>query len=443
MRIEIEHIGGKRHEQTEFFDQDVLTVGREEQMDISYDREDAPGVSREHCQICFERGGFWLYDGDRKGRPSTNYTYVNGKKATFGNATRLSTGDIIQFSQGGPQIVFRIAAELRGEDGGDALDFGDGSRLDDAAVAQVEEFAQGLLREASKVFSGKEDFCTKTLVAVLSGGHILYEGVPGVGKTTMVHTLSQILGCTFKRIQFTPDLLPSDITGVHMFDQEANNFVLRKGPIFANIVLADEINRAPAKTQAALLEAMQEKQVTIEGVTMTLPPPFVVLATQNPIESEGVYSLPEAQMDRFLMRLLFEYPSVDEEFTMLSLAKASPAAVEVLSSKEQLNALQRLVEQVHVDDSVMKYIVEIIHYTRAAPEVKLGCSPRGSVGLLRASRAQALCYGRSFVVPDDVKALSRDVLTHRVILNMEAELAGVEAADVIDAAVEKVPVPQG
>ena len=441
MRVEIEHIGGKRHEQIEIFDQDIISVGRDENVDIHYDRDEAPAVSREHGRICFERGGFWFYDGDRKGRPSTNYTYVNGKKVIFGNATRLSTGDIIQFSQEGPQIVFRIAAELA-EEGASDFDMGDGSELDEQIAAQVERFTQGLFREASRVFSGKEDFYLKTLITILAGGHILYEGVPGVGKTTMVHTLSQILGCTFKRIQFTPDLLPSDITGVHMFDQEANNFVLRKGPIFANIVLADEINRAPAKTQAALLEAMQEKQVTIEGVTMTLPPPFVVLATQNPIESEGVYSLPEAQMDRFLMRLLFEYPSIEEEVVMLLLAKAPSASLDVLSSKEQLNALQRLVEWVHVDDSVVKYIVEIVNYTRAAPEVKLGCSPRGSVGLLRSARAQALCNGRTFVVPDDVKALAKDVLTHRIILNMEAELAGVGPAEVVTAAIEKTPIPK-
>jgi MoxR-like ATPase len=263
--------------------------------------------------------------------------------------------------------------------------------------------------------------------------------VPGVAKTTLVKAFAESLGCNFRRIQFTPDLLPADITGTYVFDARSGTFILRQGPVFAHIVLGDEINRAPAKTQSALLEAMQEAQVTIDGTTQVLPPPFMVLATQNPVEYEGVYPLPEAQVDRFLMKVEIPYPAREEEWRILKTHGHRADLVHALFSPDALLSWQDRVGDVHVEDELVEYIVALSDFTRRHPRVALGASPRASLSLLRASKARALLHGRDYVLPDDVRALANAVFSHRLLLRAEAEVDGIHAHRVISEAIARIP----
>jgi MoxR-like ATPase len=306
-------------------------------------------------------------------------------------------------------------------------------------LGQVAAVAAGIEAQVGRVYIGAPETVEMLLIALLARGHVLLEGVPGVAKTTLVKAFSRTLGCSFKRIQFTPDLLPSDITGTYILDMRSNAFVLREGPIFAHVVLGDEINRAPAKTQSALLEAMQEQQVTIEGETRPLPSPFLVLATQNPIEQEGTYPLPEAQVDRFLVKITMGYPSEADEKRMLATYNRQVAVPELVVDPDDLIRMQRLAEQVHVEDEIFDYVLGLAHFTRKHRRVYLGASPRAALNLLHASKARALLKGRDFVLPDDVKQLAPVVLAHRVLMSPEAELDGAHAASVVTEAIAAVP----
>jgi len=311
---------------------------------------------------------------------------------------------------------------------------------------EVGEVCSRVLAEVGKVVVGKRGVVEKFLVALLARGHVLIEDYPGLAKTLMAKTLAQALGLEFKRVQFTPDLLPADITGSYVFNQRTGSFELRRGPVFTNILLADEINRAPPKTQSALLEAMQERQVTLDGVTYKLEEPFFVIATQNPIEFEGVYPLPEAQLDRFAMRLRVGYPSEEEEVEILRrrIARGSDEIrVEVAASREDVLSMQKAVEKVHVDEGVLRYIVSVVRATRQHPRVEVGVSPRGAETLMKLSRALAALRGRDYVIPDDVKELAADALAHRLVLKTEQWVRGVEPESVIADAVSAVPVPKG
>jgi len=294
-------------------------------------------------------------------------------------------------------------------------------------------------REISKVFIGPSSIVEALLAALLAGGHVLLEGVPGVAKTTLAKTFAGVLSCSFKRIQFTPDLLPSDITGTYILDMKHSQFVLRKGPIFAQIVLGDEINRAPAKTQSALLEAMQEGQVTIEGVTQTLARPFLVLATQNPVEQEGVYMLPEAQLDRFFMKLSLGYPSFHDEMKVLRTHDREPQEVSSALDPEEILQMAHLADTVHLAEELMAYILRLVRYSREHRHVHLGNSPRAAISLMKAAKARALLNGRDYVLPDDIRALATIVLAHRVIPTPDAELNGIRSEDIIASALRDVP----
>jgi MoxR-like ATPase len=285
-----------------------------------------------------------------------------------------------------------------------------------------------------------EKVTRRFLIALLAGGHVLLEGVPGVAKTTLSKTFATILGIQYHRLQFTPDLLPSDVTGTFIFDRKTNDFVLRKGPIFCQVLLADEVNRAPAKTQAALLEAMQENQVTIEGTTLTLPQPFMVLATQNPVEQEGVYRLPEAQLDRFLLRVDMGYPGPSQEVEMLKLHSGPVAPVEALFSEDLILQMQAQLSQIFGRDGLLDYIVELAEASRRHPDVALGASPRASLCLLRCARARALLDGRHYFTHEDVQAVALGVLGHRLIIRPEAEVEGKTVAGIIREILESVPV---
>jgi MoxR-like ATPase len=305
-------------------------------------------------------------------------------------------------------------------------------------LAQVAERASQLLREVARVFVGPEDLSRLLLVSLLARGHVLLEGVPGVAKTTLAKAFAATLRSSFKRIQFTPDLLPADITGTYVLSPATGSFSLREGPIFAHVVLCDEINRAPAKTQSALLEAMQELQATIDGETRLLPRPFMVLATQNPVEQAGTYPLPEAQIDRFLMRVLIGYPSAAEEQAILERFSAtSPVARAVLSPQEILT-IQDMVGAVHAEHEVIDYVVRLSTHTRKHQRVFLGASPRGSLALLQAAKALSLLSGRAYVLPDDIKRLAIPVLAHRIILTPEGQMEGVTSEAIVEEALEKV-----
>ncbi len=307
-------------------------------------------------------------------------------------------------------------------------------------LMQAQKLGQAVVSEVSRVFIGNPTIVEALLLGLLSRGHVLLEGVPGVAKTTLVKAFAQVLGCQFRRIQFTPDLLPSDITGTYILDPASKDFVLREGPIFAQIILGDEINRAPPKTQSALLEAMQEGQVTLEGQTRPLPQPFMVLATQNPIEHEGTYPLPEAQLDRFLLKLSVGYPDAAAEKNMLRAYARPPATPRELLSPPVILELQRLAAAVHVDDEIYDYVLELVRFTRQHRFVALGASPRSSLALLHAARARALLSGRDFVLPDDVKSLSPSILSHRLMLISEAEMEGLRPDRVIAEALQGVAV---
>ncbi len=307
----------------------------------------------------------------------------------------------------------------------------------------IAEAAARIRANIQKVIVGKDAVIDLALVAVLCEGHLLIEDVPGIGKTTLAKALAASLGLAFRRIQFTPDLLPGDVTGVNTFNQKRQEFEFRPGPIFANVVLADEINRATPRTQSALLEAMQERQVTIDGDTRRLPRPFLVVATQNPIELEGTFPLPEAQIDRFLIKLPLGYPTAEEEESiLLRFQDGNPMRdLEAVTRVEELAALQDATHAVRVEASVRRYIVELVRATRAHQEVELGASPRGTLGLYHAAQAYAAVHGRSFVLPDDVKRLAPYVLTHRIMLSPQMRLRGRRPEDVVAGVIEDVPVP--
>jgi MoxR-like ATPase len=294
-----------------------------------------------------------------------------------------------------------------------------------------------------KVMIGKRDIATLSLVALLAEGHVLLEDVPGVGKTMMVRALAKSVSADFKRIQFTPDLLPSDVTGISIYNPKEMLFEFRPGPIMGNIVLADEINRTSPKTQAALLEGMEEGSVTVDGITHFIPKPFFVMATQNPIEYEGTYPLPEAQLDRFMLKLKMGYPSINEEIEVLNRAEKTPPIQDLqpVISINELIKLQRKVKEVYVDETIKRYIVQIINRTREHKSVYLGASPRGSIALMKASQAFALIHGRDYVIPDDVQYLAPYALPHRMILKTEARFEGIKTEDVVEQILERTPVP--
>ena len=305
--------------------------------------------------------------------------------------------------------------------------------------------AREILDEVEKAIVGKRPVLEKVLLAVLCDGHVLIEDYPGLAKTLMAKSFAAALGCDFKRVQFTPDLLPADITGTYVFDRKTSEFVLRKGPVFTNVLLGDEINRSPPKTQAALLEAMQERQTTLEGETHPLPRPFVVIATQNPIEYEGTYPLPEAQIDRFLLRVAIGYPTNKEEVEILARRRArkqDDVPVSAIGSPEDVVQMQRSIEEVHVDPALETYIVEVASGTRNHPQVEVGASPRGSLALLKLSRARAVLRGRDFVVPDDVKDVAVEGLAHRLILKPDPWIKGVRTATIVQEVLGAVRVPK-
>ena len=312
-------------------------------------------------------------------------------------------------------------------------------------MSQVQSFCERVVENIERVIVGKRETVELVAISLLCQGHLLIEDVPGVGKTMLARSLARSLGCIFSRIQFTPDMLPSDVTGVSIYNQVSREFEFRPGPILAQIVLADEINRATPKTQAALLEAMEERQVTVDGVTHILPKPFMVLATQNPIEYEGTFPLPEAQLDRFLLRVRLGYPKEDDEIQVLD-RQQFRHPIETLDkvvTAEEVTQAQEAVKKVHVSAGVKQYIVEITHRTRDYPEVYLGASPRGSLTLFRAGQARAAMYGRDFVLPDDIKALAEVSLGHRVILGPAARLRDLSTAEVVEEILGSVPVPGG
>ena len=313
-----------------------------------------------------------------------------------------------------------------------------------AAIRSVAETSNALMNEVSKAIVGKRNVLENVLLSILADGHTLLEDFPGLAKSLMVMTFADALGCKYRRIQFTPDLLPSDITGTYIYDEKDNEFKFRPGPIFANIILADEINRAPPKTQAAMLEAMQERQVSIEGVTHKLPKPFIVMATQNPIEQEGTYPLPEAQVDRFMQKFSMGYPSREDEREILIRRMGrgkDDVDVNVITSPEKIIQMQQTIEKVHLDPALLTYIVEIVTRTREDPRVVVGASPRGSLALFKLGRARAVLFGRDFITPDDIKAVSINALHHRIILKPEPRIRGVLAQDILNKILAEVPVP--
>jgi len=310
-------------------------------------------------------------------------------------------------------------------------------------IIMIAEVAARIRENVQKVIVGKSEIIDLMLVAVLCEGHVLIEDVPGIGKTTLAKALARSLNCSFRRIQFTPDLLPSDVTGVSYFNQKRQEFEFRPGPILAQIVLADEINRATPRTQSALLEAMQERQITVDLDTWPLPRPFIVLATQNPIELEGTFPLPEAQIDRFLLRLALGYPSAEEEDALLvRFERANPLeTLTAVADAEQVLEMQRRVRTVRVEASVRRYIVSIARATRGREEVSLGVSPRGTLALYRTAQAWAALRGRDFVIPDDVKRLAPYVLTHRLLIDPQTRLRGRQPHEIVADIVDTVPVP--
>jgi MoxR-like ATPase len=307
---------------------------------------------------------------------------------------------------------------------------------------RVRELRERTIAEVGKVVVGMDDVTYQFLIALLAAGHVLLEGVPGVAKTTLSKSFARVLGIQYQRLQFTPDLLPSDVTGTYVFDRKQNEFVLRRGPLFCQVLLADEVNRAPAKTQSALLEAMQEVQTTIEGTTLPLPLPFMVLATQNPVEQEGVYRLPEAQLDRFLLRVDMGYPAHDREVEMLHLHSGPVADPQPLFNSELILQIQRLLPEVHGTEALFHYIINLAEASRKHPDLALGASPRAALNLLRCARARALLDGRHYFTHEDVQAVAQGVLAHRLIIRPEAEVEGTQVADVVRDLIDTVPVLQ-
>lgn len=317
------------------------------------------------------------------------------------------------------------------------------TRVAEQAAARIKEAADRIKANIERVIVGKDEVIELVLVALLCEGHLLIEDVPGIGKTTLAKAIARSLNCSFKRIQFTPDLMPSDVTGINYYNQKTGEFEFRPGPIIAQVVLADEINRATPRTQSALLEAMEERQLTIEGTTLRLPQPFLVLATQNPIELEGTFPLPEAQLDRFLMRLRLGYPSeAEEDAILLRFEAENPLdALEPVIDAGELLALAREVPRVYCEPAVRQYIVQVVRATRVHPAFDLGASPRATLALYRTSRALAAIHGRDYVLPDDVKRLAPYVLAHRLILSSQTRLRNRDAEGILHEILSSIPVP--
>jgi MoxR-like ATPase len=312
-------------------------------------------------------------------------------------------------------------------------------------LEQVSQTCKKIHGELGKVIVGKELVLRKILLGMLTNSHILIEDFPGLAKTLMANSLAATSRCKFSRVQFTPDLLPADITGTYVYNQKSGQFDLRKGPIFTNILLADEINRSPPKTQAALLEAMQERQVTLDGTSHGIENPFFVLATENPIEFEGVYQLPEAQLDRFIMKIHVGYPERKEEFQILKdriARKQDKFSVEPVASPEEIIEIQNSIEDVHVDDDILFYMTDIVRETRVHAQVEVGVSPRGTLALLKLSRANAAFDGRDYVIPDDIKTIAVEALSHRIIPKAESWIRGFDSGAIVSEVVGKVPVPK-
>ncbi len=317
------------------------------------------------------------------------------------------------------------------------------------SIAKACEIAQSLRAEVSKAVIGQSDVIDQVLIALFAGGHVLIEGVPGLGKTLLVRALAQTFNGSFSRIQFTPDLMPSDITGHAMYDMKSESFRIRRGPVFTNLLLADEINRAPAKTQAALLEVMQEQQVTIEGKAMAFDLPFMTLATQNPLEQEGTYPLPEAQLDRFLLKVLIDYPSDQDEKNLVRKITAGKIgdsidvdAVKAVVNSQVIINIQKIVATMQIDERVSDYAVSIVRQTRNWPGIMVGAGPRGGLSLVRAARAAALLNGNDFVTPDDIKNITIAALRHRIILSPEMEIEGQSADSILLALLDAVDAPR-
>ena len=311
------------------------------------------------------------------------------------------------------------------------------------SVQDLAAAVQRIINNVEKVIVGKAESVAFSLIAVICNGHVLIEDVPGVGKTVLTKAIARSIGCSFKRIQFTPDLLPSDVTGVSIYNQKTGNFEFRAGPIMSQIVLADEINRATPKTQSALLEAMEEIQITIDGITYRLPEPFMVMATQNPIEYEGTFPLPEAQLDRFTMNIKLGYPKVSDEMNILDTHQYHHPLddLEQIMVAEELVVIQKQIRSIHVDPSIREYIVAIANATRNHNNIYLGSSPRGSLALYRASQALAAIRGRGYVIPDDVKLLAKPTLGHRIIVTPAARVRAITSTAVLDEILQSVPVP--
>lgn len=312
-------------------------------------------------------------------------------------------------------------------------------------MTQVQEFGQRLIENIERVIVGKRAVVRLAVASLLSQGHLLIEDVPGVGKTMLARSLARSLGCTFGRIQFTPDMLPSDVTGVSIFNQATREFEFQAGPIMAQIVLVDEINRATPKTQAALLEAMEERQITVDGVTHPLPQPFMVVATQNPVEYEGTFSLPEAQLDRFLMRVSVGYPELEDEIEVLDRQQFQHPLedLEPVATVEELLQAQAAIKSIFVSPAIKEYIVRMVGMTRKHADIYLGASPRGSLALYRAGQARAALLGRDYVLPDDIKAIVFVILAHRLIMSPSARLRNVLAGAVLTTIGDELPIPEG
>ncbi len=318
-------------------------------------------------------------------------------------------------------------------------------------VREESIFIDSIKQEVSKVIVGQSELIDRLIIGLLTNGHILLEGVPGLAKTLTIQTLSQALSTNFQRIQFTPDLLPADLVGTLIYNQKEGDFIIKKGPIFSNVILADEINRAPAKVQSALLEAMQEKQVTIGEETFILPTPFLVMATENPVEQEGTYPLPEAQVDRFMLKICVDYPSREEERIILErMAHAKPLnPIQSVITPEQILSARKVVDEIYIDDKIKNYILDIIFATREPDQaglkineyIKYGASPRATISLTLAARAQAFIEGRGYVTPQDVKSVAPDVLRHRIILSYEAEAEEITSEKLIKEILAEIPVP--